>query len=64
MKKYIIIYKLVRTSRTEIRMACKEANSNLEAIMKFFDNCPYTNRFELISCTEGTDDFIEYHRIR
>lgn len=64
MKKYMIIYKLIGTRRTQVRMVSENANSNLEAIMKYFNSCPYTNRFELVSCTEVEDDFIEYHKIR
>ena len=26
------------------------AKTNLEAIMKYFDGCPYTNRFEIVDC--------------
>lgn len=62
-KKYMIIYKLNSTMTREVRMHYIEARSTLEAVMLHFENCPYTCRFDLLSVTEVTDRFVDYHKI-
>lgn len=53
MEKSFIITYVVRhnTIPDEIRIVNGVvARTNLEAIMKYFDGCPYTHRFEVVDC--------------
>ncbi len=53
MEKSFIITYVVRhhTIPDEVRIVNGVvARTNLEAIMKYFENCPFTSRFEIIDC--------------
>ena len=53
MEKSFIITYVVRhhTIPDEVRIVNGVvAKTNLEAIMKYFKNCPFTSRFEIIDC--------------
>ena len=53
-KTFILIFNVVRNDGSILRTDVKEviARTNVEAIMKYFDNCPYPQHFVLVSCAE------------